>query len=74
MPRYANGPPTLHGLEYFYRISDIRMGGVAKQSFRSFRNLCGDTNLKNVVIVTSMWDKVTPEEGEAREEQLRTKE
>jgi hypothetical protein len=29
-------------------------------------------SLKNVVIVTSMWDKVTLEEGESREEQLST--
>lgn len=35
-------------------------------------NLCGKLSLKNVVIVTSMWDKVTLEEGEPREEQLST--
>lgn len=48
------------------------MGGVSKRSFKLFRNLCGDASLKNVVIVTNMWDNVTLEEGQAREEELST--
>lgn len=67
--QYVRGA-TLHGVLYFHRISDIKMGGVSKRSFRFFRNLCGETTLKNVAIVTSMWDKVTVEEGEAREKEL----
>ena len=35
-----------------------------------FRNLCGDTTLKNVVLATNMWGDVSPEEGEARETEL----
>lgn len=35
-----------------------------------FKSLCGTTNLKNVVLATSMWDKVTQEEGQRREQQL----
>jgi len=35
-----------------------------------FRKLCGTDSLKNVVIVTTMWDKVTPEEGPRREQEL----
>ena len=35
-----------------------------------FRKLCGTDSLKNVVIVTTMWDKVTPEEGLRREQEL----
>ena len=35
-----------------------------------FRKLCGTDSLKNVVIVTTMWDKVTPEEGLQREQEL----
>jgi DNA repair exonuclease SbcCD ATPase subunit len=31
-----------------------------------FRELCGDRTLKNVIIVTNMWGKVSLEEGEAR--------
>ena len=32
--------------------------------------MCGDQALQNVVIVTNMWGKVTPEVGDAREQEL----
>ena len=35
-----------------------------------FRKLCGDSTLKNVVLVTNMWSAVSPEDGEDRESQL----
>ena len=35
-----------------------------------FRELCGDSTLKNVVLVTNMWDEVSPEDGQYRENQL----
>ena len=38
-----------------------------------FRELCGEKTLKNVVLVTNMWGRVTPEDGESREQQLRDK-
>lgn len=37
-----------------------------------FRELCGDTTLKNVVIVTNMWGEVSQDIGEAREKELAT--
>lgn len=37
-----------------------------------FRKLCGKKSLKNVVIVTTMWDKVSPEEGLQRERELKS--
>ena len=37
-----------------------------------FRGLCGDTTLKNVVLVTNMWGEVSSEEGQDRENQLST--
>lgn len=57
------------GILYLYKISNNRMGGMAKKNFRLFRKLCGTDALKNVVIATTMWDKVT-EEGADREEEL----
>lgn len=48
------------------------MGGVSRRSFTSLRNLCGDETLTNVVIVTNMWGLVQPEDGEAREAELKT--
>ena len=38
-----------------------------------FRHLCGDSALKNVVLVTNMWGKVTQDVGEAREQELSNK-
>jgi hypothetical protein len=37
-----------------------------------FRRLCGKDALRNVLLVTTMWDRVHPDEGSRREEQLRT--
>ena len=42
------------------------------RSFGVFRKLCGEQTLKNVAIMTNMWDKVTPEDSGARERQLST--
>ena len=35
-----------------------------------FRELCGNTTLKNVVLVTNMWSEVSLDIGEARENEL----
>ncbi|KAF7789639.1 hypothetical protein EIP86_000585 [Pleurotus ostreatoroseus] len=70
---YNNGY-KLSGVIYMHRISDFRVGGIAKRNFNMFRKLCGDETLQNVVIVTNMWGEVTPERGAAREQELRTDE
>ncbi|KAJ3559128.1 hypothetical protein NM688_g527 [Phlebia brevispora] len=62
----------LSGVIYMHRISDFRVGGIAKRNFSMFRKLCGDETLRNVAIVTNMWGEVTPERGAAREHELRT--
>ncbi|KAH8825830.1 P-loop containing nucleoside triphosphate hydrolase protein [Flagelloscypha sp. PMI_526] len=69
---YRSGT-KLAGVVYLHRISDFRFGGLAVKNFKIFRHLCGDATLKNVAIVTSMWDKVEKEEGEAREAELSNK-
>jgi hypothetical protein len=48
------------------------MGNASRRAFRLFKEMCGTDTLKNVVIVTTMWEKVTPDQGEKREEELRT--
>ena len=35
-----------------------------------FRRLCGDAALRNVVLVTNMWNEVSPDIGKAREYEL----
>jgi hypothetical protein len=62
----------LHGVIYFHRISDIRMAETLRRSFSLFTKICGDDALKNVVIVTNMWNRVTEEEGNARQRELET--
>jgi hypothetical protein len=63
----------LSGILYFHRISDFRMGGIAKKNFHMFSELCGDEAMKNVVIVTNMWETVDQSVAEKREKQLITK-
>ncbi len=59
-----------HGVIYLHRISDIKVGGLAKTNFRAFQQFCGDDALKNVVIVTTMWDKIHSQEGTRRGKEL----
>ncbi|TFK40443.1 P-loop containing nucleoside triphosphate hydrolase protein, partial [Crucibulum laeve] len=70
---YENGK-KLAGVIYFHRISDFRMGGISTRNFKLFRELCGESTLHNVVIVTNMWGEVSKEVGEARETELATRE
>src|ERR1700721_3748819 len=67
--RYENGK-KLAGIIYLHRISDVRMGGISKRNFRLFRELCGDSTLKNVAIVTNMWNEVSLDVATAREQEL----
>lgn len=53
----------LSGVIYLHRITDPKMGGVSRRSFRMMSELCGDNNFRNTVIVTNMWDKVSVMEG-----------
>ena len=50
------------------------MGGspINLKHFKMFLNLCGMDALKNVVMVTSMWDQVDEEAGINRESELAT--
>jgi hypothetical protein len=46
------------------------MGGISTRNLVMFRKLCGDSTLRNVVIVTNMWGEVDPRVGDAREAEL----
>jgi hypothetical protein len=59
----------LSGILYFQSIAERRKVKV----FRSpelFEKLCGNDPLKSVIFVTSMWNTVIAEWGEAREQEL----
>ena len=59
---------TLSGIIYAHRITDVRMAGTIHRNLRMFGELCGDKSAKNVVLVTTMWDKVSSEEEASKRE------
>ncbi|KAL8826199.1 MAG: hypothetical protein Q9191_003951 [Dirinaria sp. TL-2023a] len=63
----------LSGIIYLHSISDARMTNSSLQNLRMFRKLCGDDNLKNVILVTTKWG-ITPEEDAHRRERDLTSE
>lgn len=60
----------LNGIIYLHRITDIRMQGSAKKNLIMFKQLCGPDALKRVILVTSMWDKISNDEAVRREKEL----
>ncbi|TFY83871.1 hypothetical protein EWM64_g154 [Hericium alpestre] len=75
LSEYYEKGMMLTGVIYMYSISDRRMTGVSRRNFNMFRQLCGDSTLKNVAIVTNMWEELTDRTiGENREAELRDKE
>ena len=69
LDRYEKGS-KLAGVIYIHRISDKRFTGITGRNFKMFRELCGDTTLKNVILVTNRWGEVSRDIGEAREDEL----
>jgi hypothetical protein len=48
----------LAGIIYLHRITDNRIGGHALRNLAMFQKLCGKESLANVVLATTMWDKL----------------
>lgn len=63
----------LSGIIYLHPISDNRVTHHTTKNLEMFRKLTGEKNLKNVVLATSMWDRVTPDEGQRREDELKSR-
>jgi len=57
---------------YLHNISDNRITGSALKNLRIFTSLCGQRAMPNVILATTMWDKVDEHEGGAREEELKS--
>lgn len=65
---------TLAGIIYVHRITDARVDGPIQRNLRMLGELYGDTSAKNVVLVTTMWDKArSEEEASKREDSLKTR-
>jgi len=63
----------LAGIIYLHRISDNRMAGSPLKNLRMFAKLCGEGAIGNVILATTMWDRVKGDVGERREAELTTK-
>ena len=46
------------------------MTGTAFQNLRMLSKLCGNKPAQKLIFVTTMWDKISPDEGNRREEEL----
>ncbi|KAF9441203.1 hypothetical protein P691DRAFT_684715 [Macrolepiota fuliginosa MF-IS2] len=63
----------LSGIVYLHRIIDHSMAGLPLKNLQMFKALCGDAAMDRVFIVSTMWQKVRPEVGVAREHELRSR-
>lgn len=66
---YSKGT-QLSGIIYLHRISDDRMDGASVKNLLMFGELCGENNLHNVVLATTMWEETNEEIGAKREAEL----
>jgi len=71
LPRYDQ-EQKLNGLLYLQRISDPRFSGQSARNLEIFQGICGASAFKNVVVLTTFWDRVSPTEGARREAQLKS--
>jgi hypothetical protein len=46
------------GIIYLHKITDNRLAGFGLKNLEMFQALCGRSCLRNVVLATTMWDKV----------------
>lgn len=61
----------LAGIVYLHKITDNRMAGAPHRNLRMFAQLCGDQGVKNVILVTTMWDTIKIWTGAQWEHDLR---
>ena len=62
-----------NGLIYLHSITEDKMRSSNKRNLELFKGVVGREALKNVVLATTKWDKVTVVDGSAKEILLRTK-
>ena len=56
------GERHISGLIYLHDISGARMTGSVLTNLRMFRRLCGDDNVRNVILATTKWE-ITPQKN-----------
>ncbi|KAK0371990.1 kinesin light chain [Colletotrichum limetticola] len=68
--QYLQSPVRLSGIFYLHPINSRRMGGVATRNLDLLRCMVGQDNMKNVKLITTMWDDVEHDQGEKHLEEL----
>ena len=63
----------LTGIIYLHRIFDNRVGGSGMRNLRSFKRLCGDKYMSQVVLATTMWNMTDEPDALKRERELMEK-
>ncbi|KAI8299690.1 hypothetical protein K4K59_002095 [Colletotrichum sp. SAR11_240] len=58
--QHISGLP-LRGILYLHKIIDNRMTGTSKSYLELLESLVGDDALKNVILVTTMWNMLLPQ-------------
>ena len=56
---------------YMHKIDDNRMSDLLLKNLGRFTSMCGQTAMPNVVMVTTMWSRVSANEGAQREQELK---
>jgi hypothetical protein len=69
---YLTKDVRLTGLIYLHRISDIRVGGSSKKNLGLFTKLVGRENMRNVVLLSTMWKTINLEDGLRRMREILT--
>ena len=65
-----NEDMLLSGIIYLHSISEVRMTNSIVTNLRMFRKLCGDENLKNVMLATTKWGITPLKDAERRDREL----
>jgi len=52
----------LKGIIYLHQIHETKMRGSSTRYLEMFQEICGDEALKNVVLVTTRWDAIPPDQ------------
>ncbi|KAF8065330.1 P-loop containing nucleoside triphosphate hydrolase protein [Lyophyllum atratum] len=73
LARSYDGDMKLAGVIYLHKISDNRMSGSARKNLDLFEKLCGTNAAERIVLATTMWSRVSKEDGIRRETQMREK-
>ena len=60
----------LAGILYFHRITDKPPVGTPLKNLRMFEKLCGKNAFSNIILTTTMWDRVDKTTGQEREKEL----